>query len=144
MAQNANLRFERILCAVDFSPDSLEGFRVAAEMARLYSSALLVFHVIEAQPSVSPDALIEINRRANDAMAELVAPARTGLAAKLSTEVTSGAAFDEIVKRARDWKADLVVLGAKGVTSLEEVVVGGTAEAAVREAPCSVLVARPG
>ena len=138
------MKFERILCAVDFSPDSLEAFRVAGDMARQYGGALLVFHAIEAQPAVAPDALIEINKRAKDALTELIDPARTwleGLA--IAGEVTSGAAFEEIVHRARDWRAELVVLGSKGTTSLEEVFIGGTAEAVMKTAPCSVLVVRP-
>jgi universal stress protein A len=139
------MKFERILCAVDFSPDSLQAFAVATEMARFHTGELLVFHVIEAQPTVAANVLIKINKEANDAMAELIASARRALEGiTISSEVTTGRAYDEIVNRAREWKAGLVVLGARGVTSLEEVIVGGTAESVVREAPCSVLVARPG
>jgi universal stress protein A len=137
------MKFERILCAVDFSSDSLEAFRVAVDMAQLHPGSLLVLHVIEAQPAVSPDALLEINKRANDAMADLIASERSRLERiALSAETASGAAFEEIVHRARDWRADLVVLGSKGTTSLAEVFVGGTAEAVVKQAPCSVLVVR--
>jgi nucleotide-binding universal stress UspA family protein len=139
------MQFERILCAVDFSPDSLQAFGVAVKMVRFHRGALLVFHVIEAQPMVTADALIRINKEANDAMAELIASARQHLEGiAISSEVTTGRAYVEIVNRARQWMASLVVLGARGVTSLEEVIVGGTAESVVREAPCSVLVARPG
>ena len=138
------MKFERILCAVDFSPDSLQAFAVAMEMARLHSGTLLVFHVIEAQPTVLADALVMINKKANDAIAHLIASARQEVERSISSEVTTGRAYVEIVDRAREWKADLVLLGARGVTSLEEVIVGGTAESVVREAPCSVLVTRPG
>jgi nucleotide-binding universal stress UspA family protein len=48
------MAFKRILCAVDFSPGSLEAFRVAVEMARLYSGTLHLFHAIEAQPAGRP------------------------------------------------------------------------------------------
>ena len=137
------MSFERILCAVDFSPDSLQAFCVAVEMARPHSGSLLVFHVIEAQPAVSPDALIEINKRANDAITELIASAGSALERlTVNAQVTGGRAFDEIVSLTREWKAELVVLGAKGTTSLEEIFVGGTAEVVVKEAPCSVLVVR--
>ena len=137
--------FTRILCAVDFSRGSVEAFRVAVEMARLHAAALHLFHVIEAQPAGPAEVLIEILRRANAAMEGLVAsaqPTLKGLAC--TTEVASGRAFDEIVRRARDWKADLIVLGAKGMTSLEEIIVGGTAERVTKEASCSVLVVRGG
>jgi nucleotide-binding universal stress UspA family protein len=138
------MAFKRILCAVDFSPGSLEAFRVAVEMARLYSGTLHLFHAIEAQPAGPAEVVIEIVQKANTAMEGLVASVRSsmkGLA--FTSEVTSGKAFVEIVERARKWKADLIVLGSKGTTSLEEIVVGGTAEAVMKQASCSVLVVRP-
>jgi universal stress protein A len=138
------MRFKRILCAVDFSPDSLEAFRVAVETARLHSGSLHIFHVIEAQPAVPPQVEIRIVEEANAAMEKLVAPAGSSLdGLAFTTEVTSGQAFVEIVERAREWRADLIVLGSKGITSLEEIIIGGTAENVMKGAPCSVLVVRP-
>lgn len=138
------MRFKRILCAVDFSPDSLAAFRIAVETARLHSASLQLFHVMEGQPTASGEVLIEIVKRANAAMEMLVESAQSSLEGlAFTTEVTSGRAFVEIVSRAREWKADLTVLGAKGTTSLEEIIIGGTAEGVVKEAPCSVLVVRP-
>jgi nucleotide-binding universal stress UspA family protein len=135
--------FKRILCAVDFSPDSLEAFRVAVEMARFHSGALHLLHVMEAQPNVTGEALLKIIEKANRAMETLVAsaqPSLDGLA--FTSEVTSGEAAVEIVNRAREWRADLIVLGSKGITSLEEIIIGGTAERVIKEAPCSVLAVR--
>jgi nucleotide-binding universal stress UspA family protein len=135
--------FTRILCAVDFSPQSLEAFRVAAEMARLHSGSLHVLHVMDAQAHVSGEALIRIVETANEAMEKLVATSQSSLNdVALTTEVSSGAAAAEIANRAREWRADLIVLGSKGITSLEEIIVGGTAERVVKESPCSVLVVR--
>jgi universal stress protein A len=137
--------FTRILCAVDFSGGSMEAFGVAVKMARLNAAALHLFHVIEAQPAGPAEVLIEILRKANAAMEGLVAAAQSSLKGlACTTEVASGRAFDEIVRRGREWKADLIVLGAKGTTSLEEIIIGGTAERVTKEASCSVLVARGG
>jgi len=87
---------------------------------------------------------ISVLQKANAAIEGLVASAQSSLhGLAFTTEVTSGRAFDEIVNRARQWKANLIVLGSKGTTLLEEIIVGGTAEAVTREAPCSVLVVRP-
>lgn len=135
--------FKRILCAVDFSPDSLAAFDVAVETARLYSASLHIFHVIEAQPAVPPQVEIRIVEEANAAMEKLVASAESSLdGLAFTTEVTSGQAFFEIVERAREWRAGLIVLGSTGITSLEEIIIGGTAENVMKEAPCSVLVVR--
>ncbi|HMF47958.1 MAG TPA: universal stress protein [Candidatus Saccharimonadales bacterium] len=135
--------FRRILCAVDFSRDSLEAFRAAVELARLRSGAVHVLHVIEAQLPGSGEVIIELTKKANAAMAELIASAPSKDLA-LSSEVTSGDAAIEIVDQAKEWRADLVVLGARGVILIEDMIVGGTAEAVTRGAPCSVLVVRHG
>jgi universal stress protein A len=135
--------FRRILCAVDFSRDSLEAFRAAVELARLRSGAVHVVHVIEAQLPGSGEVIIELTKKANAAMAELIASAPSKDLA-LSSEVTSGDAAIEIVDQAKEWRADLVVLGARGVILIEDIVVGGTAEGVTRGAPCSVLVVRHG
>ncbi|HUC99671.1 MAG TPA: universal stress protein [Candidatus Polarisedimenticolaceae bacterium] len=136
--------FKRILTAVDFSPNSLEAFRVAAEMASVHSAALHLLHVIEALPSGPGEATMEFVQKANEAVEQLVASLQPGLdKVILTTEVASGRAFDEIVNRARDWRADLIALGTKGSTSLEEIFLGGTAEHVIKESSCSVLIVRP-
>jgi nucleotide-binding universal stress UspA family protein len=130
--------FTRILCAVDFSRGSVEAFRVAVEMARLHAAAALVscHRSAARQPSRGAERDPTKGERRHGRTC------RIGLAC--TTEVASGRAFDEIVRRAHGWKADLIVLGAKGMTSLEEIIVGGTAERVTKEASCSVLVVRGG
>jgi nucleotide-binding universal stress UspA family protein len=137
------MKFKRIICAVDFSLGASEAFRVAVELARTYRGVLLLFHVTETPPAVPSEVLIRIVKKANTAMQALLASARSSLhSLTFNTEVTSGLASVEILNRAREWHADLIVLGSKGTTSLEEIILGGTAEAVTKEAPCSVLVAR--
>jgi nucleotide-binding universal stress UspA family protein len=143
MAAQARMRFQRIFCGVDFSPGSLAAFRAAIETARLHSGVLHLFHAIEARPAVPGDVMLTIVERANAAMAQLIESEQAALdGLPLTTEVTSGRAFVEIIERASEWQADLIVIGAKGITSLEEVFVGGTAEAVTRAGPCSVLIVR--
>ncbi len=138
------MAFKRILCAVDFSRDSVAAFNVGVQMARRDAAALHVFHVIEAEPSVSVgEAVVRVLEQANAALERLlsdVAPALDGLA--VTSEVTSGFAADEIVGRARGWKADLVVLGSKGAPTFEDLGPGETVEGVVEQAPCSVLAVR--
>jgi nucleotide-binding universal stress UspA family protein len=54
-----------------------------------------------------------------------------------------GKPAEEILAVARDVGADLVIVGSKGLTGLERLVVGSVAERVVREARCTVEVARP-
>lgn len=49
----------------------------------------------------------------------------------------------EILAVAEDVGADLIIVGSKGLTGLERAMLGSTAERIVREAGCTVEVARP-
>src|SRR5262249_35500368 len=143
------MAFKRILCAVDFSETSLEAFRRAAEIARRFASHLYVLHVIEARPVV-PDLIgigeagemaVELEEKATAALESLVASsALEGV--PLTLEATVGRAFVEILNHARDWQADLILLGAKGATAFEQIVIGSTAEHVMKYALCSVLIVR--
>jgi nucleotide-binding universal stress UspA family protein len=145
------MAFNRILCAVDFSETSLEAFRRTAELARRFASSLYVLHVIEARP-VTPNLIgvdavgemaVELEEKATAALESLVESSASDLkGVPVSLEVTAGRAFAEILNRARDWSADLIALGAKGATALEQIVVGSTAERVMKDAPCSVLIVR--
>lgn len=54
-----------------------------------------------------------------------------------------GKAAEEILLLAREVGADLIIVGSKGMTGLERLVLGSTSEHVVREAGCTVEVARP-
>jgi nucleotide-binding universal stress UspA family protein len=64
--------------------------------------------------------------------------AKTHVFASLLT----GAAVDEILRFAREGRYDVLVIGTPGALGCERMVFGSVAEAVVRRAPCSVVVAR--
>lgn len=57
--------------------------------------------------------------------------------------VREGAPGDEIAAEARAWDADLLVVGTHGRGWGERLLLGSVAEAALRDAPCSVLAVPP-
>lgn len=94
-----------------------------------------------------PDVMLEttdVARRAaaslaGDLAAELTAAGRHAVA-----DVRDGDAATEIIASARDWAADLVVIGTHGRTGLARLTLGSVASNVTRHAPCSVLVVRHG
>jgi len=49
----------------------------------------------------------------------------------------------EILELAREVGADLIIVGSHGMTGIERMLIGSTSEHIVREAHCTVEVARP-
>lgn len=62
---------------------------------------------------------------------------------KIETEVLVGSAAAEIANFAREKMADLIVVGTHGRKGLTRMLLGSTAEALLRRAPCQVLVVKP-
>jgi nucleotide-binding universal stress UspA family protein len=54
-----------------------------------------------------------------------------------------GKPAEELLDLARDVGADLIIVGSKGLTGVERLVLGSVSEKVVREAKCTVEVARP-
>jgi universal stress protein A len=145
------MAFVRILCGVDFSKASLAAFQQAVELTRMGAGRLCIIHSIEAQPFISDlfgademgKTAIKLDEKASAALESLVASSGSALEGiPFTTEITAGRAFAEILNYARDWSADLIVLGAEGATSLEQIVIGSTAERVMKDALCSVLIVR--
>ena len=61
---------------------------------------------------------------------------------RVTTMVRYGVPYDQIVKVAEQEKADFIVMGANGHTSLPDIFIGGVAEKVSRRAPCPVFLIR--
>jgi nucleotide-binding universal stress UspA family protein len=66
----------------------------------------------------------------------------SGSVSEIETDVRLGAPARVIVDEARDWNADLVVVGSHGRGFWGRLTLGSVSDAIVHHAPCSVLVAR--
>jgi nucleotide-binding universal stress UspA family protein len=139
--------FKRILVATDLSETSLDAVRVALEIAS--SGDVAVCHVVPAHAGVpaavhGPDG--DLPR-----WLELEAQVRTELAKRLDPVlgerdvtlfVERGEPYAEIIRRAEAFAADLLVVGNRGHTGLDRILLGSVAERVVRYAHGPVLLVR--
>jgi nucleotide-binding universal stress UspA family protein len=99
------------------------------------SSALSVLTVTEARA--------RFKRHADDLHARYLETKNARPFGRVVTHVRFDAIAGEIAQLAADLEADLVVVGTHGRQGLSRVLLGSSAEATVRLAPCPVLVVRP-
>jgi nucleotide-binding universal stress UspA family protein len=110
------------------------GTQVTYEMP-VDASALAVLTITEARS--------RFRRYADEALARFRAQHPNLGFTRVVAHLRFDAIADEIAQLAADLEADLVVVGTYGRRGLSRLLLGSTAEAVVRLAPCPVLVVRP-
>lgn len=138
-----------ILVGTDFSRPARHALVRARSLAREYECPLYVLHVIEARdleelarlagvPEPTLRERLEGERRLR--LETLLPEVGGGTGGRVESIVVWGHPFEEILKKAMDLGAALIVLGTAGHTAdLERALFGSTAEKVLRAAPCPVL-----
>lgn len=139
--------FKRILCAIDFDPNSKLVIDMARRIAEQGGAKLTLFHVVPVPIQVvgQPIALEPFTAAETSAKMHLDRFADEHLgktAVAYETVVTSGDPASEIVRAARELNPDLVVMATHGRTGLSHLILGSVAERVVRESSRPVLTVR--
>ncbi len=139
--------FTQILVPIDYSAPSTDALRLAATIARAFGGRLIALHLLPIEiyafteyPLVAPDGV-----RLEDERARLEKHVRTVLgddAPAFEVDVGWGSPFLQIVERAAERGADLIVMGTHGRTGVKHAFLGSVAEKTVRLSPCPVLTVR--
>ncbi len=143
-------QFEKILVAVDFSDNSSYAFDYALSLAKQFNSELLLLHVINEPvdlrgfyvPHISFEQLEKEIAAGAAIMMEQFCQEKMQGYSNYKTAIVTGTPFDEIIRKASEFEASLVVIGTHGRTGLDHIIFGSTAERVVRGAACPVLTIR--
>lgn len=146
--------FERIVCGVDASPESLEAVRQSALLLETDGRLLLVAAVDVAQAihfRVAPTAahaarrtLEEVEELEREAQGTLErARAEAALASEVATLESGGSPPECLLEAVATEQATLLAVGSHGLGRATGVLLGSVATKVLHRAPCSVLVARP-
>ena len=142
--------FEKILTAIDFSENSDYAFEYALTLAKQFQAELTIMHVINEPvdlrgfyvPHISFEQLEkEIEDGAEKMMAKFC-QTKMGDFTGYSTQVVAGIPYEEVLRKAEEIGASLIVLGTHGRTGIDHLIFGSTAERVVRSATCPVLTIR--
>jgi len=145
----------KILCGIDGSKHSMKAARFAKWVAERFAAQvtlifvgqipvmnLLTYYPSMISPEILPDQvearIEEHGGKALDEAAEVFA----GTEIKVEKIVRFGHPAATICDEARDGKYDLVMVGHRGLSGLEEMVLGSVSDRVVHGAPCPVLVVK--
>jgi nucleotide-binding universal stress UspA family protein len=148
------VRIQRILAAVDFSPDSDRAARLAAELATRSGATLILVHVdpppllatTMVEPLFVPPQWLEAVRRRHDHevqgklafLADRLRDASPGLAVERHQHLDEPA--PGVVAAARERGADLIVMATRGAGA-SRFLLGSVTSKVAQHASCPVLVA---
>ncbi|MDY0136471.1 MAG: universal stress protein [Thiomicrospira sp.] len=144
--------YQTLLVAIDFSQNSALALRRARQLAQLYQAELQVVHVCEVptypvledvaitgMPGIWDEQMGEkIYQAARERLTQLLA--NEGLS-EVSSSVIAGIPRVDIVEHAQAIKADLIVMGRRGLSGIERLI-GSTTDTVSHNAHCDVLAVK--
>lgn len=135
----------KVLVPTDFSDEAGAGVRCAVSIAQKFGADVEFVYVVDTPPTLSrmraePMAMrnVSLERAAREKL-EKLAEWDVGKDSEVTSFVTVGKPFAEIVDLARRHKVDVIVMSTRGHTGLKRMMLGSTAEYVVRHAQCPVL-----
>jgi universal stress protein A len=148
------LTYAKILVPIDFSEGSNNSTSYAARFSTRYNSTLVLVHVFDfpglelsGEQYINPSS--DLLKSQADAAAQAAGANLTAIENQLRNRGIKaesyqrvGCPFDEIVKMARYFQVDLIIIGSHGRTGLAHLLLGSVAERVVEYAPCPVLVVK--
>ncbi len=142
-------RVKRILCPVDFSENSKKAAVAARQYASLFSAVLQFVHVIPTQrikekgrlwQRLRKEDMLTFDTAMRSEAESTLASFRKEMKIEGEGSIYEGLPGEVISSLAEEGSYDLIVLGARGLSYVESVVVGSTTEAVLKSSPCPVLI----
>lgn len=152
---------KRILVPTDFSEQAGFAMDLACQIAQKAKSELVALHVLDhtglfdfstgssAYPLMGNPAGLDLDQKfleslysnAEEKCTQFLKPyEREDL--KITKKIKIGSAFHYITEEIDDNKTDLVIIGSKGSSGFEEVLIGSNTEKVVRHSNCPVLTVK--
>lgn len=139
-----------ILFPTDFSENCEYAFEYALGFARQWGARLIVMHVINEPvdlrgfyvPHISFESLEKEIAEGAEAMMQKFCRTHMDDFTNFESCLATGVPHEEILKKAGEADASLIIMGTQGRTGLDHLLFGSTAESVFRRAVCPVMTVR--
>ena len=141
------MEYRRVLLATDFSAPAELAYAHAAGLAKALHAGMLILNVLEGPPGLDrefPVNTLFLKQLQEESDRELAKLGRLAENDGITHETRQvyGRPAEGVAKVAEEVMPALIVMGTHGRTGWDRLLLGSTAEAVVREAPCPVLTVR--
>jgi nucleotide-binding universal stress UspA family protein len=149
--EQEKVQIRRILVPIDGSKYSIRAARYAIEVAKLQKAQIVCIHVITALPygyafggTCADHYLEDIENQYKSWFNEVIRMAENEGITNIKTDVFKDvrSTTDAIINYASNNYIDLIVVGTRGRTGLQRVLIGSVASGIVQHAHCPVLLSR--
>lgn len=139
----------RILCPVDFSENSGKAVSAAKKLASLFQADLRIVHIVPSYLIKEKwDVWKKMGDREREKFDETVQAEKGSKLASFcrdhgiegGEELHQGSPSKLICSIAEEKRYDLIVMGARGLSYVQGVLVGSTTEAVLKSSPCPVMI----
>lgn len=141
----------KIVVPLDFSEHSYAALPFVANFAKSFGAEVHFVHIVDQRihpayyvmgeqsilqifPDIMKKSDAKLREFASDALPSNI---------KVATSVREGSPHSEIIKYANKEKAGLIMMATHGLSGLEKLLIGSTAEKVVRKASCPVFTVKP-
>lgn len=152
--------FEKILVPLDGSEHSLKALDVAIQIAKKFGGKITIVHVysvavpgIMPEPSMAtagvpvmtaPDVsrLVEAARKAGSRILEDGEQKVKAAKVEVNKLLEEGHTVQEIIRVAKEGCFELIVMGARGISHIREMLLGSVSDGVMHHVSCPVLVVK--
>lgn len=152
--------FQKILVPLDGSEHSLKALEIAAQLAEKFSGKITLIHVysVSMQPVMMPEPstsgslgmpiltnaeisrMIEATQKFGNRILDDGEQKVKTEKVQVKKLLIEGHAVQEIVRLANEDRYDLIVIGARGISHVREILLGSVTDGVIHHARCPVLV----
>lgn len=147
--------FNKIILAVDGSKVSKKAAKKAFSLAKEIDIDVYAIHVFQIPTNLYPSPSVNISphtssayivdisksiKKKGESILDEIAKMGSDMGVKVKKELVEGIPDDEIIKSAN--KNDLIVMGSKGHSTLDRILVGSVSEKVLHHSNASVMIVR--
>jgi len=153
--------FNEILVPLDGSEHSFRALGIAIQLAKKFCGKITLIHVysVGVRPVMTPEPVtftqgipmmatgeyFKVIEAVKEAGLKVLAKGEEKVKAEgieVKTLLKEGHMVHEIIKTAEEGRFNLIVIGAKGMSRIKEIILGSVSDGVIKNAPCPVLITK--